>query len=183
VALIESVPRTATIRALEPGEAIVIDRASFQSAAAGQAGADLVSLIRGANVLKASPLFAELGPEAMATLLKRVQRIPMKKDQTVIRRGEVGEFFYVTLEGELEVMGPDDRTPVATLRKGDPFGEIALLANVPRTASVVARTDGSLLCLSREDFNQFFSEHLALGEKLEQLGTGRLAQLEEQPHA
>ncbi len=183
VALIESVPRTATVRALEPCEAIVIDRASFQAAAEGQSGADLVSLIRGANVLKSSPLFAELEPEAMASLLRRVRRIPMKRDQPVIRRGEVGEFFYVTLEGELEVLGPDDKTPVATLRQGDPFGEIALLANVPRTATVVARTDGSLLCLSKDDFNQFFSQHLSLGEKLERLGSGRLAQLGAPPHA
>ncbi|MDI6740946.1 MAG: cyclic nucleotide-binding domain-containing protein, partial [Candidatus Edwardsbacteria bacterium] len=179
IALVESVPRTATVRALTPGRALVIGREPFMEAVPAEPQRDIISLIRGANVLKGSSVFSGLAPEAMAGLLRRFERITIKPGQTVIRRGEAGQYFYVVLEGELEVLDRDDKTPIARLAKGDPFGEIALLANAPRTATVVAVSGGSLLMLDKDSFNEFFAEHLTLGERLESLGAERRARLKE----
>ena len=67
---------------------------------------------------------------------------------------------------------------MATLKKGDPFGEIALLTDVPRTANVVARTDGSVLFLDSYSFKDFLAEFGNLGDRLEKLGAERLKELE-----
>jgi CRP-like cAMP-binding protein len=63
----------------------------------------------------------------------------------VIREGDSGELFYVIGEGEVEVAG-------RTLGKGDSFGEIALLRDVPRTASVTAISSVVLYALERDVF-------------------------------
>jgi CRP-like cAMP-binding protein len=67
-----------------------------------------------------------------------------------VRQGDTGDRFYVVAAGELEVIV--DGAAVTTLRDGDYFGEIALLRDVPRTATVRARCESTLLALERDDF-------------------------------
>jgi CRP-like cAMP-binding protein len=173
-ALLENVPRTATIRAMSNGAVCVLGKKEFDTLVKEAKADDLVAFIRGANVLHSSPLFAELKPEARAQFLHRAKPVKLKADEVIIRRGEAGNRFYVVLEGNLDVLGEDDKTTIASLKKGDPFGEIALLSNKPRTATVVARSAGSLLALDRDDFFEFMKGHMSLGRKLEQLGADRL---------
>ncbi|MDO9391418.1 MAG: cyclic nucleotide-binding domain-containing protein [bacterium] len=108
-----------------------------------------------------------------------VQHLEVRPGQVVIRRGEIGQCFYVVMEGELEVLGGDDSSIVATLKKGDPFGEIALLADVPRTATVAAKTDGDLIFINNYDFKEFLAEHKELEKQLSALSQARLAELKE----
>ncbi|HKC22330.1 MAG TPA: cyclic nucleotide-binding domain-containing protein, partial [Gaiellaceae bacterium] len=70
--------------------------------------------------------------------------------EAVVTQGETGDRFYVVVEGDLGVNV--DGAEVATLDDGDYFGEIALLRDVPRTATVRARRDSTLLALERDDF-------------------------------
>ncbi|HTY08169.1 MAG TPA: cyclic nucleotide-binding domain-containing protein [Candidatus Edwardsbacteria bacterium] len=106
-----------------------------------------------------------------------VQRMPIKPGQIVIRKGDIGHCFYIIVDGELDVISGSGKV-ITTLRQGDPFGEIALLEDVPRTADVVARSDGHLLFINTPDFKDLLSENTGLLEQLEQLGKQRLEELE-----
>jgi MFS family permease len=101
--------------------------------------------------------------EYMATTLVPVS---VAADDIVIRAGDPGDRFYIVEEGELEVVA--DRLHV-TARAGDYFGEIALLRDVPRTATVRAVVDSRLYALNREDFLAAVTSHsgaLAAGEAI-----------------
>jgi CRP-like cAMP-binding protein len=74
----------------------------------------------------------------------------MKAGDEIVRQGEPGDRFYVIDSGSAEVLV--DGLPSASLDPGDYFGEIALLRNVPRTATVRAREDGLLLTLTHDAF-------------------------------
>ena len=80
----------------------------------------------------------------------RLTEIEVAAGHEVIREGEPGERFYVIAEGDFDVTCARGAFP--SLRDGDVFGEIALLRDVPRTATVTARTDGLLYALDREAF-------------------------------
>jgi cAMP-dependent protein kinase regulator len=75
--------------------------------------------------------------------------------EVVIKQGEDGDNFYIVDEGECEVyvsQGGQQRL-VSSLRQGNYFGELALMYNCPRAASVHARTDGTLFALAQDVFH------------------------------
>ena len=76
--------------------------------------------------------------------------------EVVIREGEVGDRFYIVDHGQLEVVGPGVR---ATAGAGDYFGEIALIRDVPRTATVTAVADSRLYAMERSDFVAAVTSH------------------------
>jgi MFS family permease len=102
------------------------------------------------ELLRRVPFFATLPELAIERLARSAEHSEAPAGEPVVKQGEPGELFYVVAGGELEVRV--DGRAVRTLRAGDYFGEIALLREVPRTATVQARSEATLLVLDRSDF-------------------------------
>ncbi len=102
------------------------------------------------ELLARNPIFAPLPGPALERLAAQLELLSAPAGTEVVRQGDRGDRFYVIGSGKLEVTV--DGSPAGSLGPGDSFGEIALLRNVPRTASVTARDASSLYALSREAF-------------------------------
>jgi hypothetical protein len=105
---------------------------------------------RSVELLLRIPIFEPLPNPTVEGLAASLTRVEPGATTTVISEGDVGDLFFIVDRGELDVL--IGGTYVRTLAEGDYFGEIALLRDVPRTATVVARTDVSLLALARDVF-------------------------------
>ena len=97
-------------------------------------------------LLRSIPLFAPLGAPALESLARSLTPLEVRAGTDVIRAGEPGDTYYAIADGELSV------SIGGVLRRGDGFGELALLAGVPRTATVTAVTDVRLYALAKDDF-------------------------------
>ncbi len=95
-------------------------------------------------------MFAPLPPLALERLARELRPVEVAAGTGVVVQGDPGDLFYVIDEGQFEVFV--DKQPVATLGHGDGFGEIALLRDQPRMATVVARTSAKLYALERDVF-------------------------------
>ena len=98
-------------------------------------------------------MFGFLAPLSLGTvesLALRLARVPMSAGQVIVREGDHGDRFFVIEEGEVSVSQDGRRRRLETA--GEFFGEIALLRDMPRTATVVSTRAGTLLALGRDDF-------------------------------
>jgi MFS family permease len=102
------------------------------------------------KLLARVPFLRSLPEAALERLARSAEHEDARAGETVVRQHDPGERFYIVTSGELEVSV--DGAPVRRLYDGDYFGEIALLRDVPRTATVRARRDSEFLTLAREDF-------------------------------
>ncbi|TMB92612.1 MAG: MFS transporter [Chloroflexi bacterium] len=110
----------------------------------------LVHRDREVAVLRSVGVLAPLPMPTIDSLALHAASMEVAAGQEVFHQGDAGDSFYVIKAGEADVVG--DGRLVRTLGAGDCFGEIALLRDTPRTASVRARTTLSLLSLSRPEF-------------------------------
>jgi Cyclic nucleotide-binding domain/Major Facilitator Superfamily len=101
-------------------------------------------------LLREIPIFAPLPPVTLEQLASHLSHVSAAAGDIVFRQGEHGDRFYIVERGEVTVE-PDGGSAV-TLGRGGSFGEIALLRDVPRTATVTAQTDVELWALERDIF-------------------------------
>jgi MFS family permease len=102
------------------------------------------------ELLRANPIFAPLPASTLEQLAHALEEVPASAGEEIVRQGEPGDRFYLIKQGGFDVYVDGD--PVQSLEAGDSFGEIALLRNVPRTATVRARTEAVLYALDRRHF-------------------------------
>jgi MFS family permease len=131
-------------RALLPLAAAAGGRALFSLDA--QAPVPVVQIA----LLRSIPLFAELPAPALEGLAAALTSAEVPAGEAVIRQGEQGDAYYLIAAGQFDVVR--DGRLLRRCGRGEGVGEIALLHAVPRTASVVARTDATVYKLAREPF-------------------------------
>ena len=105
-----------------------------------------------------SQAFLQLPPSNIHQLLMRLESVDVEAGDVVIRQGEDGDYFYIVKNGRLKVArkasSKGKEVVLAELGEGACFGEEALISETKRNASVTMITDGLLMRLSKEDFNE-----------------------------
>lgn len=173
-ALLNDAPRAATVIALSPALVFSLDREAFNATLAH----DLATKTRLDAALayrvdvEDIPLFRDLSPTEFDLLLSRLVPITVEPGQKIIKQGEPGDLFYVIKSGQVEV--ERDGRILATLARGEAFGEIALLMNVPRTATIRALETTELLALNEADFRELLAGYCGRTGTLETLSHQRL---------
>jgi MFS family permease len=124
------------------------------------------------SLLRAIPIFAPLPGTPLEHLATRLVPLRVEPGTVVVRQGDSGDRFYVVVEGEVEVTV--DGAPVSELGPGGYFGEIALLRDMPRTATATARTPVVLYALEREDFLAAVTGHAPSEQAAEDVASARL---------
>ena len=113
-------------------------------------------------LLRGIAIFAPLPEAQIEALAGHLRPRRASAGEVVVRQGEPGELFYVVESGELEVSV--DGAPTRKLAPGDFFGEIALLRELPRTATVTAESEAGLLTLERDRFIAAVTGHAPSAE-------------------
>jgi CRP/FNR family transcriptional regulator, cyclic AMP receptor protein len=110
------------------------------------------------------PLFAGLSKKELKQISSLATRLDLPAGKELTHQGKTGQEFLVVLKGDVDVV--IDGKVVATRGAGDFFGEIALLQDRPRTATVVAKTPVSLDVIGRGEFKTLIADHPAIAEQL-----------------
>lgn len=108
------------------------------------------------------PLFQGLSDQQLNELLGMAHKARYDRNNTIINQGERSNSLYIVLDGRLKVFATDEegrQVLLAFLNKGDFFGELSLLDDEPRSASVMAVEPSQVLCLTQENFHRFSSAH------------------------
>ena len=117
---------------------------------------------RGLELLRSIDLFAPLDPTTHEQLARSLVETRYAPGDVLVREGEESDLFYVIESGRVQITqseGTEARRVLRTEGPGEYFGEIGLLRDVPRTATVTAQEDTVVLCLAREDFLRAVSGH------------------------
>jgi CRP-like cAMP-binding protein len=132
---------------------------------------------RAGDELAKIPLFQNLSAKQLAAVDRLVTTMDVAAGRELIRQGEPGREFVVVVDGEAEVRR--DGKVIAVRGPGTFFGEIALLLERPRNASVVAKTDMTIDVIDRQAFRQLLEEFPDLHAPLLEATAQRLAELDE----
>ncbi len=116
------------------------------------------------EILARMPLFRALNDREILRLLQVVEVHPYKDADVVIREGDRGEELFIVLTGSVKVMRGD--TELARFKPGDHFGEMALVRNQPRSATVISDLDSELMVIRRTDFFDILRNEHQLAVKL-----------------
>jgi putative peptide zinc metalloprotease protein len=173
-ALLHRAPRAASVLATESSRLFVLDRSVFDALLARDLA--VRSRLEGALAYRQDvarmALFGDLSSAELDLLLTRLVPLAADASETIIRQGDSGDRFYVVRSGGVDV--ERDGEVLAHLGPGDAFGEIALLLDVLRTATVTATEPTQLLALEAHDFRDLLTGYLGRAGELERLSHLRL---------
>ena len=121
-------------------------------------------------------IFRELPREKVEALTASLEQVRVAAGELVVRQGAPADKFFIIVDGEVEVVreGPDGPHQVAKLEKGQFFGEIGVLRDRPRTASVRALVPTTLMTMPRETFRNLMAGALATTQDFDRIIQERL---------
>jgi len=129
------------------------------------------------ELLAKVPLFKDLDKKHLEHVASLATRLDLPAGRELTREGALGHEFLVVLEGEVEVRHGDK--VIATRGPGEFFGEIALLENRPRTATVVSKTPVAVEVIGQREFATLLEDEPEVAEKLKSAMAKRLEELKE----
>ncbi len=116
------------------------------------------------ELLAEVPMFAGLSQKDLKRVSGLATRLELGQGRELTRQGGIGHEFIVVLDGTVDVM--IDGAVVKTCSAGSCFGEIALLSDRRRTATVLAKTDVIVDVIGRQEFSTLLEDHPAIAEQL-----------------
>lgn len=125
-------------------------------------------------------IFKDLPRGEAAALEAKLDRVHVPAGEIVVRQGAPADKFFIIIDGEVEVVREDDGvgSVVATLRAGQFFGEVAILLDTPRSATVRTTAATTLLTMDRDTFRTLVAQSLATTQNLDELIRQRLTALQ-----
>jgi CRP/FNR family transcriptional regulator, cyclic AMP receptor protein len=131
------------------------------------------------QALKGVPLFAGLSRKELLQLERLCEDLEVKPGRVLCKEGEIGHEFFVLVDGKVQVSRKGRR--VATMGGGDFVGEIALVTELPRTATVTAETPVRLFVLTSREFHAVLDQNPKVERKVLRALARRLAETSSDP--
>jgi len=174
IALLTHAPRNASVIAHEPSRLFALGAETFNALLAHdlQTKRQLETAMQYRAEIAALPLFHELSPSELDLVLTKLQPQSVDAGAVIMQQGEAGDRFYIIRQGRIEISKDGQR--IATRGAGEAIGEIALLRNIPRTATARALEPTELLTLTANDFLDLLVRYLGRAEALQNLSAQRL---------
>jgi CRP-like cAMP-binding protein len=182
VALVSNAPRNATVQADTPVTTLTLDYSDFN-----QCVRQYVNLatqvdenVKYSWLLRGMPIFDELPSQELDQLAARLEPETLAAGAILFNEGDQGDKFYLVESGEVVISRLVDNQQVEISRRepGEYFGEIALLQNQPRTATITTAVDTRLLSLKAEQFQELTSQFMHLGATVSRASSRRLSFVE-----
>lgn len=119
-----------------------------------------MSINQEVELLRNIPLFAKIEPSKLKLLAFTSERLTYQAGQVLCRQGDIGDAAYIIIDGvaTVRIGTPNGDIEVARLGRGDVVGEIAILCDVPRTATVSATEKVTALKITKELFFRLINE-------------------------
>jgi CRP-like cAMP-binding protein len=171
--LVTAAPRAATVRALGAAEVFEVDKGAFDHLLADKLHLpDFEPTLQQVAELRGLSCFAGLSTAQLWELLEWGAWVSFAPGEQIMREGDVGDSFYAISSGQVDIV--KDERLVTTIGRGSYFGEVALLMEVPRTATVIARTPVRAFRLDREGFDRLVGDAFRRGSLISHAVTEEL---------
>ena len=151
LALMYNAPRAATVVSTEPSIVWQLDRITFRRILMDSA---FQRRRMYESFLEEVPLFSTLTAYERSKIADALDTHKYPAGSAIIREGDVGDKFYILESGDAEAFKRGDEKPLKTYGKGDYFGELALLEDKPRAASVISKSEVKVATLGKDGFQR-----------------------------
>ena len=116
------------------------------------------------NKLKEISIFSECSSKELKSISGLLTQVPIKAGKVLTKQGEPGREFMIIVDGQATVR--KDGKVIATLGPGDFFGELAVIAGMPRNATITADTDMVIDALNRREFSSLLDGSPKIAKKI-----------------
>ena len=134
-----------------------------------------MSIDQEVDILRKIPLFANVDPTKLKLMCFASRRLTFRSGQSLCTQGETGDSAYIIIDGDADIVVENNGPmKVANVGRNDIIGEIAILCDVPRTASVVATSEVTALEITKELFFRMVTDFPEMGVEIMRVLAHRL---------